>query len=280
MEEQWTTHIKSTTGIFDFNLHEIKKYKDLIFLFAKRDYVTRYKQTVLGPLWLIITPLVTVLLHSFIFGSVANLAPDGSPQLLFYMTSNIIWSYFALCFRQISNTFTTNAGIFGKVYFPRIIAPIATVLIGLVDLLIQFLLLAVMIGCYALRGVYVHLSVWTLLSPLLIFQTAILGLGCGIIVSSLTTRYRDLIVLVGFGLQLLQYISPTVYPLAVIPERWRTIYLLNPLAPIITIWRYAVLGVGELPLRMWGISWLETGLLFLVGLILFNKVEKTFMDTV
>ena len=280
MEEQWTTHIKASTRLLEFNLREIKAYKDLIFLFVKRDYTTRYKQTVLGPLWLIITPLVTVLLHSFVFGSVAGLATDGSPQLIFYMASNAIWSYFALCFRQTSSTFTANAGIFGKVYFPRIIAPIATVLIGLLDLLIQMILLIIMIGVYAAQGIFINLNAWIIVVPVLIFQTALLGLGCGIIVSSLTTKYRDLIVLVGFGLQLWQYISPTVYTLSAIPEKWQTIYLLNPVAPIITIWRYAILGTGELPLKMWGVSWVETLVLFFVGLVLFNKVEKTFMDTV
>lgn len=280
MEQQWTTHIKSNTGVFDFNLNEVRKYKDLIFLFAKRDYSTRYKQTILGPLWLVITPLVTVLLQSFVFGSIAGMATDGCPQLLFYMSSNAIWAYFALCFRQTSCTFTANAPIFGKIYFPRIIAPISTVLIGLLDLVIQLVLFAIMVVVYGVNGSILPIKGWILLAPILILQTAILGLGCGIIVSSMTTKYRDLVVLVGFGLQLWQYASPTVYSLSAIPEKWQTLYMINPLAPIITMWRYSVLGVGEMPLAMWGISWIETIVLFMIGLVLFNKVEKTFMDTV
>lgn len=280
MEEKWTTHIKAQTGLFEIDFNEIKKYKDLIFLFIKRNYTTRYKQTVLGPLWLVISPLVTVLLHSFVFGSIAGLSTDGSPQLLFYMTSNTIWSYFALCLTQTASTFTGNAGLFGKVYFPRITLPISTVLIGLLDLMIQLIMLGLLMVIYVVRGFTFHINIWLLAVPLLILQVALFGLGCGIIISSLTTKYRDLIVLAGFGMQLWMYVSPTVYTLSMVPEAFKKLYLLNPMASIISIWRYAFLGVGELPLNAWGVSWIFTIFILGVGLLLFNKVEKTFMDTV
>lgn len=280
MEEKWTTHIKAQTGLLELNLGELKRYKDLIFLFVKRNYTTRYKQTILGPLWLIFSPLITVLLHSFVFGSIAGLSTDGSPQLLFYMTSNTIWSYFSLCLTQTASTFTGNAGLFGKVYFPRITLPISTVLTSLLDLLIQLLMLFMMMGIYVVRGVTVSMNGWMLAVPLLILQVALLGLGCGILISSLTTKYRDLVVLVGFGMQLWMYVSPVVYTLSTVPKTIRPIYLLNPMAPIISVWRYAFLGTGEVPLEAWGISWIFTLIVLAVGAVLFNRVEKTFMDTV
>lgn len=280
MSEKWTIHIKSRSKWYEIDWNELKQYKDLIFLFVKRNYTTRYKQTILGPLWLIITPLITVLMHSFIFGSIAGLSTDGIPQLLFYMSGNALWSYFAMCLNQTSATFTGNAGLFGKVYFPRLTVPIATVLTGLLDFAIQIIMLAVMTVGYAVMGVKVNIGIWLMLSPLLVLQTALLGLGCGIIISSVTTKYRDLAVLVGFGMQLWMYITPTVYGLSVIPEKYLNLYLLNPMAPIIVLWRYCVLGIGELPLRAWGISWVVTLAVLAIGLVLFNKVEKTFMDTV
>lgn len=280
MEENWTIHIKSKTGLLEINWKELKRYKDLIFLFVKRDYTTRYKQTILGPLWLIITPLITVIMHSFVFGNIAGLSTDGSPQMIFYMTSNTIWSYFALCLNKTSNTFTGNAGLFGKVYFPRMTVPIATVLTGLLDFLIQIAMLIIMVVCYAAMGVRIHTNIWLLVTPLLVLQVALLGLGFGTIISSLTTKYRDLIALVGFGMQLWMYASPTVYGLSAIPEKYHSLYLLNPMAPIIVVWRYAILGTGELPLRAWGFSWIITLTVVAIGMLLFNKVEKTFMDTV
>lgn len=280
MTENWTIHIKAKTGLFEVDIKEISKYRDLIWILVKRNFVTRYKQTVLGPLWVIITPLITVLLHSFIFGSIAGLSTDGSPQLLFYMASNTIWVYFAFCVNRTAGTFTENAGLFGKVYFPRLIVPIATVITGLIDLFIQLAMFGVMICIYEIRGVHVGMNGWLWTIPILIVQTAILGLGIGITVSSVTTKYRDLTILVSFGMQLWMYASPTVYSISEIPENLRNIYLLNPLAPIITIWRYAFLGTGTMPLVAWGISWIVTLIMLLVGVLLFNKVEKTFMDTV
>lgn len=280
MEEQWTTHIKSKTGLFEIDWKEIWHYKDLIVLFIKRDIATRYKQTVLGPIWLILTPLVTVLMHSFIFGSIAGLSTDGCPQLLFYMSSNAIWSYFALCLNKTSGTFTGNTALFGKVYFPRITVPVATVLTGIIDLLIQIVMLIGLFIFYIYMGAEPHLSKWIILTPILVFQVALLGLGCGIVISSVTTKYRDLVVLVGFGMQLWMYISPTAYGISAIPEKIRNIYLMNPMAPVIIMWRYCILGVGEPVFLFWGVSWIFTLIVFGAGILLFNKTEKTFMDTV
>lgn len=274
------THIKSRNGWFDINLKEVAGYHDLIFLFVKRTYSTRYKQTILGPLWLILNPLITVLLYCFVFGKVAGLSTDGSPQFAFYLASNSIWSYFALCLSQTSTTFTDNANVFGKVYFPRLTMPIATVLTGLLDLCIQMVMLIIVLIYYAFIGQPVNIGPGMLLIPVVIFQCALLGLGCGVIISSLTTKYRDLSILVVFGVQLWMYASPVVYSVTQIPDKFRSIYMLNPMAPIITIWRYAFLGSGSIPYSAWGISWIVTALLLFIGIVLFSHVEKTFMDTV
>lgn len=278
--EEYTTHIKAKTGWFDINLKEIYQYRDLIFLFIKRNYSTRYKQTILGPLWLIVNPLLTVTLYAFVFGNIAGLSTDGSPQFAFYLCSNAIWSYFATCINQTSGTFTANAGIMGKVYFPRLVMPISSVLTGILDLFIQVAMLAIVMLGYAVSGVKFELGPSMLFVPLLVVQTGLLGLGCGIIIAALTTKYRDLVVLVSFGVQLWMYASPVVYTVSTIPEKIRNIYMLNPMAPIISTWRYSILGTGELPGLYWRISWIVTFMILTVGVVLFSRIEKTFMDTV
>ncbi|MBQ9135762.1 MAG: ABC transporter permease [Lachnospiraceae bacterium] len=280
MEEKWTTVLKPKNKWLDIDLKELFAYKDLIFLFVKRNYVTKYKQTILGPLWLIISPLLTTLMFVVVFGNIAGLSTDGTPQLAFYMAGNAIWAYFASCVNQTSNTFVTNAGVFGKVYFPRMVVPIATVLTGLLDFLVQFVLFLAILLFYVFTGNAIQISIWVLLTPVLVLQLALLGMGVGIIVSSLTTKYRDLTILVTFGVQLWMYASPVVYSISQIPERYQFIYLLNPVAPVITMFRYAFLGSGYLPLVSWGISWITTLVVVAIGIILFSKIEKTFMDTV
>ena len=280
MEEKWTAVLKPRNRWLDINLKELFSYKDLIFLFVKRNYVTKYKQTILGPLWLIISPLLTTLIHTVVFGNIAGLSTDGAPQLAFYMAGNLVWTYFALCVNQTSNTFVSNAGVFGKVYFPRMVVPVSTVLTGLLDLLIQFVLFLIILLIYGLNGAQILISPWVLATPLLVLQLALLGMGVGIIVSSLTTKYRDLTILVTFGVQLWMYASPVVYSINQIPDKYQFIYLLNPVSPIITMFRYAFLGSGYLPLASWGISWITTLVIVTVGVILFSKIEKTFMDTV
>lgn len=274
------THIKAKTGWADIDLGELYQYRDLIYLFVKRNYSTRYKQTILGPLWLIVNPIFTVLLYAFVFGSLAGMSTEGSPQFAFYLCSNAIWSYFALCINQTAGTFTANAAIMGKVYFPRLVMPISSVITGLLDLVVQVVLLAVTIFCYAISGVSFSLWPGLLLFPIAVIQTGLLGLGFGIVVASLTTKYRDLTVLVTFGIQIWMYASPVVYTVSAVPEKLHGFYMLNPMAPIISVWRYSLLGAGEVPWAYWGVSWLTTLVTLLLGIILFSRVEKTFMDTV
>ena len=278
--EKYSTHIKAKTGWFDIDFQELWHYKDLIFLFVKRNYGTRYKQTILGPLWLILNPLITVLLFNIVFGNIAGLSTDGSPQFAFYLCSNALWSYFATCITNTSNTFTANAQIMGKVYFPRLVMPISAVITGFLDLLIQLMMLAIVMLGYSLMGIHIDLSPVILASPILVVQVAILGLGCGIIIAACTTKYRDLAVLVSFGVQLWMYASPVVYSTTTITGSLRKLYMCNPMAPIISCWRYAILGTGEFPMLFWLISWVTTLIVLALGVILFSRVEKTFMDTV
>ena len=280
MEEKWTTVLKPHTKWGSINIKELLSYKDLIFLFVKRNYVTKYKQTILGPLWLVISPLMTTLIFVVIFSNIDGLSTDGTPHMAFYMAGNVVWAYFAACVNQTSNTFVNNASVFGKVYFPRMVVPVSTVLTGLLDFLVQFVLLLIILLYYTITGVKIAWNIWVLATPLLVLQLALLGMGIGIIVSSLTTKYRDLTILVTFGVQLWMYASPVVYSITQIPEKYRFLYLLNPVSPIITMFRYAFLGTGELPLLSWGISWLTTLVVLVIGVLLFGRIEKTFMDTV
>lgn len=278
--EQYTIHIKAKTGWFDLDIKELFKYKDLVYLFFKRNYATRYKQTILGPLWLILNPLITVALYAFVFGSLAGLSTEGVPQFVFYLCSNSLWTFFATSLNQTSNTFTANAAIMGKVYFPRLVMPVSSVLTGMLDLSIQLVMLVVIMVGYTVSGYHFNLNSVVLFAPLIILQTGILGLGCGIIIAALTTKYRDLVVLVEFGVQLWMYATPVVYTAKLIPEKYTSIYMMNAMAPIMECWRSAVIGSGEFLWKNWGISWIITLAVLFVGVMLFSKIEKTFMDTV
>ena len=278
--EHYTTHIKSKNGWFDIDIRELWQYKDLVWLFFKRNYTTRYKQTILGPLWLILNPLITVTLYSVVFGGLGKLSTDGVPHFVFYLCSNAIWTYFATCLTQTSATFTANAGIMGKVYFPRLVMPISSVLTGMLDLVIQLAILVVVMVGYAVTGYRFALGPTLLLAPVLVLQTGILGLGFGIIVASLTTKYRDLVVLVGFGVSLWMYASPVVYTIGLIPEKYLSLYMVNPMSPIIECWRNAVIGSGTFYWGYWAMSWAFTLAVLLLGVVLFSHIEKTFMDTV
>ncbi len=277
---EYTTHIKSKNGWFDINLRELFHYRDLIFLFVKRTYTTMYKQTILGPLWLILNPLLTVSLYALVFGKVAQLSTDGAPQFAFYLCSNAIWSFFATCITETSTTFTANAAIMGKVYFPRLVMPISSVITAMLNMLIQLGILIIVILYYVITGVNFNISGTIVLVPIIIIQTGLLGLGCGIIVAAMTTKYRDLVILVSFGVQLWMYASPVVYTFSQIPDKYIGIYLLNPMAPIITVWRNAILGTKGISGLYWGISWIITILVLGLGIVLFSHIEKTFMDTV
>lgn len=278
--DEFTTHIKSKNGLLEINIKELFHYKDLILLFFKRNYTTRYKQTILGPLWLILNPLMTVCLYAFVFGNLAGLASDSVPHIVFYLCSNAIWSFFSTSLIQTSNTFIANASIMSKVYFPRLVMPISAVLTGILDLFIQLCMLIIIIIGYVFSGYHFQSSAYILFVPILIIQVGILGLGCGIIIAALTTKYRDLAILVGFGVQLWMYASPVVYTIELIPPKYMWLYMINPMAPIMECWRKAILGYGTFLWNNWFVSLLLTIIILLFGVILFNRVEKTFMDTV
>lgn len=278
--EHFTTHIKAKSGWFDINLRELYQYRDLVWLFFKRNYSTRYKQTILGPMWLIFNPLITVSLYALIFGRLAGLSASGVPQFLFYLCSNALWAFFATCLTETSNTFTANAAIMGKVYFPRLVMPMSSVLTGMLDLLIQLAMLVLAIIGYCIVGYNFGINLSILLVPVLILQVGLLGLGCGIIIASLTTKYRDLVILVGFGVQLWMYATPVVYTTGIIPQKYLGIYMLNPMASIIECFRSVILGIPTNAWQYWGISWIVTFVVLFIGVILFSKIEKTFMDTV
>ena len=279
-QENWTTIIKPKTGWFDINLKELIQYKDLISMFVKRDFKTLYKQTILGPLWIIISPLLTTLMFTVVFGNIANISTDGVPQIIFYMLGTTVWTYFSTCLTKTSSTFTGNAAIFGKVYFPRLVTPISTVISGLINFGVQFLMFLGFMAYFMVKGSSIEPNLWILITPLLLVQLAALALGFGIIISSLTTRYRDLAVLVTFGVQLWMYATPVVYPASQISGKLKTLMMLNPVSPIVETFRYAFLGSGSIPWIYLGISMITTLVVLFVGVVLFSRVEKTFMDTV
>lgn len=278
--QNWTTIIKPKTGWFDINLKELLQYKDLITMFVKRDFKTLYKQTILGPLWIIINPLLTTIMFTIVFGNIANISTDGMPQILFYMLGTTVWTYFSTCLTKTSTTFTGNAAIFGKVYFPRLVTPISTVISGLINFTVQFVMFLGFAIYYYISGAPIHPNIYILITPLLLVQLACLSLGFGIIISSLTTKYRDLAVLVTFGVQLWMYATPVVYPASQIGGKLKTLMMLNPVSPIVESFRYAFLGSGSIPWNYLGISVVTTLVVLFIGVVLFSRVEKTFMDTV
>ena len=280
MEQTWKKVIEPKNKLLDLKLGELIQYKDLIVMFVKRNFKSAYKQTILGPLWFIINPLITSVLYTIVFGGIAKISTDGVPQFLFYMAGNTAWSYFASCLTSTSSTFTANAGVFGKVYFPRLVMPISTVIYAILSFLIQ---LAMMIGFmiyFAVIGENVHPNMYVLLLPVFVLHMAAMGLGFGIIISSMTTKYRDLSILVGFGVQLWMYLTPIVYPISTVSDKLKGLIMLNPMAPIICNFKYAFLGCGQMEWGYWGISAVVTLVVLFVGIIIFNRVEKTFMDTV
>lgn len=279
-EESWDLIIQPKAKWFDLQLNEIWRYRDLLLLFVRRDFVSVWKQTILGPLWFFIQPLLTTLMMVLIFGKVAKLAPAGVPDILFYLSGIVAWNYFAQCLTATSNTFTANANIFGKVYFPRVVLPLSVVVSNLLKFGVQFLLFIGILVFYAFTTEQVHPNWYVLLTPLFILIMALLGLGFGILFSSFTTKYKDLGFLIGFGIQLAMYASPVIIPLASFPEKYKWVALVNPMTSIIEGFRYAYLGTGAMHLDLLGYSAGFAVLVLLIGLALFNKVEKSFMDTV
>ena len=282
--ESWDLEIKPQSHLLDINLKEVWKYRDLLWMFVKRDFTAQYKQTILGPLWHFIQPLFTTVVFLVVFTKIAKISTDGVPPVLFYMSGITIWNYFSSCLNATSNTFVANAGIFGKVYFPRLVIPLSTVMSNIVKFGIQFLLLLAVMLWYKISSTSLNLSqpLSTLvLIPAIIAIMAGLGLGLGIIISSMTTKYRDLTVLIGFAVQLLMYATPVVYPLSTITsDKLRFWITLNPLTPLLEAFRYAMLGVGSFDVASFGYSIGFMVITLFIGLLIFSKVEKTFMDTV
>jgi len=279
-EENWTLVIKPQSNWFELHLDDLWRYRDLIYMFVKRDFVAQYKQTVLGPLWFLIQPILTTITYMVIFGGIANISTDGIPQSLFYMSGIMMWNYFSTCLNRTSDTFVANANIFGKVYFPRLTVPISSVISGLVTFAIQLGLFIAIYLYFVFKGADIHINGYVFLFPYLIILMALLGLGLGIIISSMTTKYRDLKFLVAFGIQLLMYAAPVVYPLSVLPEKYKFWVALNPMTSIIETFRYSVLGTGSFSWAMIGYSSAFTAAILVFGVVIFNRVEKTFMDTV
>lgn len=274
-------HIEPQTSLFSVDLGEIWRYRDLILLFTKRSFALTYKQTILGPAWILLTPFITSVIYTIVFGGIAGISTEGVPQILFYMGNNAVWSFFATCVNKTSSTFTANANVFGKVYFPRLTVPVSTILSAVITFLIQFLMFSFFWIYYIAQGeVHPHWEMLSLLIPVLL-QLGCLALGTGIIVSSLTTKYRDLSHLVGFGVQLWMYATPVVYPMSQIHnDTLRLLIHVNPVTQAVETFRYIILGTGEVSMGWWICSIILTVLILLFGVLLFNKVEKTFMDTV
>ena len=277
----WDIIIRPRDKWLDLKLRDVWRYRDLLLLFVQRDFVAQYKQTVLGPLWHFINPIFTTLTYTLIFGNIAKLSTDGTPQLVFYMSGVTIWNFFAQTLTGTGSTFLTNAGIFGKVYFPRLVSPLATVCSKMIQFGIQLLLLLIFVGYYRATG-YLPGMAWhnLLYLPLIVLLMGGFGLGLGIILSSLTTKYRDLNVLIGFGINLFMYATPVIYPLSSIPAEYRVFLEWNPLSPLVEFFRYIFTGAGTFSPATLGYSTAMMALFLFIGLLIFNRVEKTFMDTV
>jgi len=279
-EETWDIVIKPKSGWFNIPFGMIYRYHDLIFMFVKRDFVTFYKQTILGPLWYVIQPLVNSVIFTVIFGKLAKIPTDGIPPFLFYMAGTVAWGYFSTCLTQTSNTFVANREIFGKVYFPRMTVPISIVITGIFQFLIQFVIFIGFLLYYWIQGADVTPSIMIFTLPLILLQMAILGFGMGIFVSSLVTKYRDLTYAMTFAVQIWMYLTPVVYPLTQVPENYRNLYVLNPMVSIVESFRGVFLGVSSIETHHILISVFVTMIIFIIGVILFSRIEKTFMDTV
>lgn len=278
--ENYTTVIKPKGSLWQIDFKEIWKYRDLFMMFVKRDIITQYKQTILGPAWFFIQPALTTIMYMVVFGGIAGIPTDGLPQPLFYLAGIVCWQYFADCLNKTSNTFTANQGIFGKVYFPRLIVPLSTVTSNLVKMGIQFLLFIAVYIFYLLKGVYVAPNIYILLVPVLILMLAGLALGFGIIISSLTTKYRDLTILFTFIVQLWMYATPIIYPLSMMSPWRQQIMSINPVTSIVEAFKFATMGVGAFSWGALGYSFSFMVIVLGIGILVFNKVQRSFMDTV
>lgn len=280
LDAAWTTVIRPKGHWFDLRLRELWSYRDLVWLFVRRDFVAQYKQTILGPLWHVVHPLLTTITFTIVFGRIARIPTDSIPPFLFYLSGNVLWGYFNNSFTKTSNTFVSNANVFGKVYFPRLAVPVSTLGTSLIGFLIQMVIFLGFLAYFMAKGAPVDPNRWALATPLLLLPMAGLGLGGGIILSALTTRYRDLTSVVTFGVSLLMYMTPIVYPLSAVPEAYRAIVMVNPLTPIVEAFRFAFLGVGTVSVAHLTYTGIVTIATLFFGVLIFNRVERTFMDTV
>lgn len=278
-QQQWTETIESRHSLFDLKLGEVWRYKDLVYMFVKRDFVSSFKQTILGPLWFFINPIFTTIVYLVVFGGIAKLPTDGIPQVLFYLAGITLWNYFSSCLLGTSNVFTGNAAIFGKVYFPRLVMPLTIVISNLMKFGVQFALFFVAWVYYLIQA-KIEPNIWILATPLLVLLMAAFALGMGMIFSSLTTKYRDLQMLLSFGVSLLMYATPVIYPISALSGIWKKLAMYNPLTGIFECFKYGWLGAGDFSPVMLTISSVIIFVLLAVGTVIFNKVEKSFMDTV
>ena len=277
---EYTTVIKPKNKLFEVDFKEIWQYRDLFSMFVKRDIITQYKQTILGPAWFFIQPIITTIMYSIVFAGIAGISTDGLPEFLFYLAGIVCWQYFADCLNKTSSTFTANQGIFGKVYFPRMIVPLSTVASGLVRMGIQFLLFIIVYVYYVITGVHIAPNIYILLLPLIIIMLAGLSLGFGIIISSMTTKYRDLTILFSFIVSLWMYATPIIYPLSSMSPKRQWIMGLNPVTSLVETFKYGTMGVGTFSWMMLGYSFIFMIVLLGIGIVVFNKVQRSFMDTV
>lgn len=277
---EWDLVIEPQSSLFELHLADVWRYRDLLWLLVKRDFVSFYKQTILGPLWFFIQPLFTTIIFTFIFGNLAGLSTDGLPQPLFYMAGITAWNYFADCLTKTSTVFRDNANIFGKVYFPRLIMPLSIVVSNLVRFGVQMILFFMMVAYYYFTGADFHMNIFVLLFPVLVLMMALLGLGLGLIITALTTKYRDLAFLISFGVQLMMYATTVIYPLSAAPAKYKWLIELNPMTGIIEAFRYGFLGEGVMTMSTLGYSVIVTLVSLVLGVVIFNKTEKTFVDTV
>jgi lipopolysaccharide transport system permease protein len=279
-KQLWTEEIKSQSSLFSINFSELWHYRDLLLMLLKRDFITFYKQTILGPIWFFVQPIMTTVIYVVIFGQVAKLSTDGTPQFAFYLAGITTWNYFSDSLVKTSSVFQSNASIFGKVYFPRLIMPLSIVFSNLLKFIVQFGLFIAVVLYYALVQKSIQPNWWVLMTPLLILLMAAFALGLGMIFSSLTTKYKDLTYLLAFGIQLLMYATPVVYPASAMPGTYKRIIDLNPLTGIFECFRYAYLGSGNFDPSSLIYTTVFTLILLITGTVIFNKVEKSFMDTV
>lgn len=280
-DNNYHVHISSSHNWMRLNLKEVWRYRDLIQLFVKRNFVVAYKQTILGPAWIFLTPLFSSIVQAFVFGGIAGIATDGIPMMLFYLCSNAIWAFFSSCLVNNANTFTANAYVFGKVYFPRLTTPISNVISSMIRFGIQMSMVLAFMIYYLMHGaLHPNWAAWIMI-PVELIHLGVLGMGFGIIISSMTTKYRDLTILVDFGVQAWMYLTPVVYPLSTLSEGWmKNILMINPVTSAVEMLRYAILGKGTLIWGYYGLSWVITLTVAMLGIMIFNKVERNFMDTV